>query len=259
MRSKRSNDFSRQFLVPTYNLSPSKVTKFLLLIIFFLIFFNLGERVIVYWLNANYDNQFISHYFNFDQESNFPSLYSALTLGFCSYLLALIAVFKKSSQAIYAKHWKALSWIFLFLAIDEACSIHELSIPILRNAINAKGIFYFTWVIPGFFLVVLFLITFRKFIQSLPMKIKIIFISAGAIYVTGALGMELVGGYLADSSGYNTVYGIATTLEELLEMFGIVIFIHGLLTYIQSQLTELHFSLSFHRPKKKNIQTPKYK
>ena len=136
-------------------------------------------------------------------------------------------------------------FIFLFLAIDEACSIHELSIPLLRGAINAEGILYFTWVVPAFFLLGIFLITFRKFVFSLPVKTKTLFILAGFVYVGGALGMELVGGYLADTSGYNTVYGLASSIEEILEMLGIVIFIHGLLSYVQSQLQELNFSFSF--------------
>ena len=247
----RSSHFSNQFELPAYNLSASRVTRFLLSIIALLVFFNLTERVIVYYLNANYGTQLISHYFNFDQESNFPSLYSALALGFCSYLLAIIAILRKTKKALYAKYWKALSIIFLILALDEACSIHESFIPILRGAINARGIFYFTWVIPAFFLLIIFLIAFRKFIQNLPVKTRNLFILAGAIYVTGALGMELIGGYIADNIGYNTSYGLASTVEELLEMFGIVLFINGLLSYIQSQLDELHFYLSFKTPKNK--------
>jgi hypothetical protein len=240
-----SSHLKNQFELPVYNLSAKRVTRFLLAIIALLVLLNLTERAIVYWLNATNDTQIISHYFNFDQESNLPSLYSALALGFCSYLLAIITTFNKIKKVKYAQHWKALSLIFLFLALDEACSIHELLIPVLRGAINAKGILYFTWVIPAFFLLILFLISFRKFIKNLPTKTKTIFILAGMIYITGALGMELVGGYIADNFGYNTIYGIASSVEELLEMFGIVLFINGLLSYIQSQLTELHFSLSF--------------
>ncbi|MGF1589621.1 MAG: hypothetical protein ACFCU7_10315 [Pleurocapsa sp.] len=241
MRSTRSS----QFELPTYNLSPQKITKFLLLAIGLLIFLNLGERAVVRWLNAINDGEISSYYFNFDQESNFPTLYSALTLGFSSYLLSIISVIEKSRNARYAKHWQALSVIFLLLAIDEACSIHESSIPLLRGAINAKGILYFTWVVPAFLLLIVFLIIFRKFIFSLPPKIKVLFIASGAVYVGGALGMELIGGYIADTYGYNIFYGIASSIEEILEMLGIVIFIRGLLTYIQSQLTELHLSLSF--------------
>ena len=245
---------SSQFELPVYNFSAKRITRFLLSIIALLIFFNLAERVIVYWLNANYNTQLISHYFNFDQESNFPSLYSALSLGFCSYLLAIISVVKKAQKARYAKHWKTLSLIFLFLALDEACSIHELLIPVLRGAMNAKGILYFTWVVPAFFLLIIFLIVFRNFIKNLPAKTKTLFILAGTIYVAGALGMELVGGYIADNIGYTTIYGLASTIEELLEMFGIVIFINGLLSYIQSQLRELHISLSFDSLSNKTVQ-----
>lgn len=243
----KSSQLSTQFDIPQYNLSPKKVTRFLLTIIALLVLFNLTERVFVYWYNSNHSGgeTIVSHYFNFDQESNFPSLYSALALAFSSYILAVITTIKKVRKSKYAKHWKALAFIFLFLAIDEACSIHEMSIPLLRGAINAEGILYFTWVVPAFFLLAIFLFTFRKFVFSLPVKTKTLFILAGFIYVSGALGMELIGGYLADTSGYNTVYGIASSIEEILEMLGIVIFIHGLLSYIQSQLQELNFSLSF--------------
>jgi hypothetical protein len=58
----------------TYDLSPRKVTKFLLSIIALLIFLNLVERVIVYWLNTHSSGQFISVYFNFDEEANLPTL-----------------------------------------------------------------------------------------------------------------------------------------------------------------------------------------
>ena len=241
----KSIHFVEEFNLPAYNLSPKKVTKFLLTIIALLIVFNLAERIFVYWYNANNENQIVSQYFNFDQEYNFPSLYSALALGFSSYILAIITIIKKSRKSKYARHWKALTLIFLFLAIDELCSIHELSIPLLRGATNAHGLLYFTWVVPAFFLLIIFLLAFRKFIQSLPIKTKTLFIAAGFVYVTGALGMELIGGYIADSYGYNTIYGIASSIEEILEMLGVVIFIYGLLSYLQAQCEELHFSFFF--------------
>lgn len=252
MRAKKVGKFE----LPVCHLSPQKVTKFLLTVVGLLILFNLGERVFVRWFNATHDGQIIAYYFNFDRELNFPSLYSALALGFSSYLLAIITAVETSRRNRYAKHWKALSLIFLGMAIDEAFSIHELSIPLLRSALNAGGIFYFTWVVPAFILLIIFAIAFKKFVISLPKKIKIIFITAAVTYVAGALGMELVGGYIADTFGYTTsttgytvygisYYGISSSIEEILEMLAIVMFIHGLLTYIQSQLTELHFCLSF--------------
>ena len=250
----KSKTVDRSWLT-TYDLSPRKITQFLLSIIALLVIFNLIERVIVYWLNARENGQFISIYFNFDHEANLPSLYSALTLGFCSYLLATIATIKKNARAKYTKHWKALCWIFLFLAIDEACSIHELLIPIMKGVINAEGLLYFPWVIPAFFLVIIFLLVFRKFILALPTKTKTLFLLSGMIYVAGALGMETIGGYIADKQGYNTAYGLVSSIEELLEMFGVVIFINALLSYLQSHTSELSFSLSFQQSRVKNLRS----
>jgi hypothetical protein len=237
----------------TYDLSPRKVTKLLLSIIALLIFLNLVERVVVYWLNAHNSGQFISVYFNFDEEANLPTLYSFLALGFCSYLLALIAKVRKKVKAKDAKSWKGLAGIFLFLAVDESCSIHEILIPVLRGAMNTKGLLYFPWVIPAFFLLIIFLIVFRKFILALPNKTKTQFILAGTVYVFGALGMELIGGYIADKYGYTTIFGLASTIEELLEMSGVVIFINALLNYLQSQTPGLNFALSFQSSSRKKI------
>lgn len=244
---------SEALWLTTYDLSPRKVTKILLSIIVVLIFLNLVERAIVYWLNTRNSGQFISVYFNFDEEGNLPTLYSFLALGFCSYLLALIAMVRKKVKAKDAKSWKGLAGIFLFLAVDESCSIHEILIPVLRGAMNTKGLLYFPWVIPAFFLLVIFLIVFRKFILALPNKTKFQFILAGTVYVIGALGMELVGGYIADKYGYTTIFGLASTIEELLEMSGIVIFINALLNYLQAQSSELNVALSFQPLRKKKL------
>ena len=104
------------------------------------------------------------------------------------------------------------------------------------------------------FLLLIFLLVFRKFIQSLPATTRIMFILAGSIYVGGAIGMEMVGGYIADTYGFNTfAYGMAARIEELLEMLGILIFINQLLVYLQSLLTDIHFSLSFRTLKSKSF------
>ena len=248
-----------RFLEPSgriiYDWSPGKVTKFLLSIIALLVAFNIIERVIVYWLNAQGNSEVTSVYFNFDREANLPSLYSALALGFCSYLLATIATVKKKAKARYAKHWKALSFIFLFLAIDEATSIHELLMPVMKGVVDAEGFLYFPWIIPAFCLVIIFLLVFRKFILALPIKTKTLFIISGTIYILGALGMEMIGGYVADNAGYSVIYGIVSSIEELLEMFGIVIFTYALLSYLQSQIPKLSFSLSFQQPKAKKLRS----
>ena len=252
---QKSSHFPKLLELTFLNLSPRKVTLFLLRTIALLVLLFFLEKGTIYLLSSRYhirDPARFLHYFNFDAESNFPSLYSVLTLGFCSYLLAIITIIKKETKANYIRQWQTLSLIFLFLAIDENCGIHEFFIPVTRKIIDVKGIFYFAWVIPASILIVIFLIAFREFIIKLPKKTKKMFILAGAVYLSGALGMELLGGYLVDTSGFYTVkYAAVSTIEELLEMFGIVIFINALLSYIQSYLSMVQITFCFHEPDKK--------
>lgn len=250
---KKSSHFIELLDWALFDLSPQKVSKFLLQVIACLSLLFMVEKGLIYWLNVKYqipDPSRYFHYFNFDRESNFPSLYSALSLGFCSFLLAIITACKKKERAKYASHWQALTYIFLFLAIDETCAIHELFIPIVRSFIKAEGIFYFAWVIPAFFFVAILAIVFRRFIFSLPTQTKILFIAAATVYISGALGLELIGGYIADNYGFATLgYLIVSTTEELLEMLGVVIFVYALLSYIQSYLSKLKITFYFQEVK----------
>ena len=251
----QSSNLFGQFELPILNLSPRKVTRLLLFMVALLIFFYLLEAASIYWLKTRYGVEIEAQFFSLDQESNFPSLYSALSLGFSSYLLAIIATFKKAVRAKYRRYWKALSLIFLYLGIDEACSIHEIFTPLLRNALNARGIFYFTWVVPAFLGLIIFLWAFRKFIFNLPPKTRTIFIFAGAVYILGALGMELVGGYIADTPGLSVIaYPMATAIEEVLEMLGIIVFINGLLAYIQTHLSQVILTFAFEESRKQLLE-----
>ena len=55
---------------------------------------------------------------------------------------------------------------------------------------------------------------------------------AGAVYVGGAIGMEMIGGFYQDVYGYDLTYVLLQTIEEVGEMLGIVIFIYALCYYL---------------------------
>ncbi len=171
---------------------------------------------------------------NVDGEYTIPSLFSSFTLLFCSVILGLISRKKWQKNDKYTGKWIGLSVIFFYLALDETISLHEQLIHPLRDTLNATGIFYYTWVIPGLILVMTVLFIYLKFLQSLPQKIKYLFLLAGIFYVGGGIGMEMLGGYYAylyDTN--NFIYEILVTIEEFLEMLGVVVFIYGLLCYLK--------------------------
>ena len=133
----------------------------------------------------------------------------------------------------------------MFLAVDEAISIHEIIGGVVQKTFKTSGVLYFAWVIPYGIILVLLLITLSKFLFNLPKEILILFIVSGLIFVIGAIGFEMIGSKIKDDQGVNNLYYIITyTIEETLEMIGISLFIYALLKYISiSQLKP--FVISF--------------
>ena len=155
--------------LPVLRLSPKKIFRILLIIVACLVLAGSLVHLNAPLIEQSASASYAARLFKLDEENNFPTLYSGLTLGFCSILLIIISNMKKRIKSVYTRHWQALSWIFLYLAIDEVSSIHEI-LNGIRPLLNAKGLIYFAWVIPGIIFIAIFLLIFWQFIQSLPPK-----------------------------------------------------------------------------------------
>ncbi len=234
--------------------SAKRVVKFLLRVVFYLTLASLFVNFTQEYLPDYPSRELFKDLFNLDHETNIPSLYSAASLLFCSILLASISKAKKLAGNNNYGSWLGLSIVFFYLSFDEFISIHERLILPLRNAYNTRGLFYYPWVIVGAIFVFIFLLVFGRFIITLPKKTRRLFLIAGTIYVAGAIGTEMVGGYYAD---YYTVddmiYVLITTLEEVLEMLGIIVFIYALLSYISSYMNGVDVGLHIIDSRKQRI------
>lgn len=187
--------------------------------------------------------------FDFDSEMNVPTFYSALTLVLSSVLLAIIAFCHKKAKSSYWP-WAGLAIIFLFLSMDEFGAIHErFEAPVLRllktsGLLTMSKIFFYAWVIPYGIVLIAFAMVYAKFILSLPRKIMVLFLVSGAIYVTGAMGLEIIAGMQDDLHGrVNITYMLLCIVEEVFEMLGIALFIYALLSYIRDQFKSLTISV----------------
>jgi hypothetical protein len=188
--------------------------------------------------------------FDLNLEQNVPTWYSTAQLLFCALLLGIIAWDKKNNGDRYAWYWVILTLIFLGLSLDETASLHEMTIKPLRSALKAKGVLHFTWVVPGAVFVLIFTLAYVRLFVELPPKIRWLIGIAGTIYVGGALGMELIGGYYASFYGGqgNMTFAMLATIEEVCEMTGILIFLYALLLYISTSIKEVKIFLSDHVP-----------
>jgi hypothetical protein len=169
--------------------------------------------------------------FDFDSENNFPSLFSTALLFTSAILLLLISLKAKKDGKIY-KTWLLLSVVFCFLSFDEILSFHEHLVAPTRNLLDTSGIFYFAWVIPYGFAVLIGLLLVHKILKELPKRTLSLFLWSLTLYLLGAIGIEMIGGLVAESRGMsNSMFYILYTIEESFEMIGIIIFIYGLLSF----------------------------
>lgn len=221
---------------------PKSILIKLLYVILFLLLANITGIVSKFYFNHGRLYGLVP-LFDFNTEANIPTFYSSLALLSCSILLTFISLKHKRHGSSYIP-WVGLSIIFLFLSIDEIAAIHESMNDSLQQILNASGLLYFAWIIPYGIALLLILGIYLKFLTNLPRKFLYLFMISGAIFVSGAIGIESVCGWYCESLGGGhgldtLLYAVLYTCEEFLEMLGIVFFIYTLLLYI---VTELNYS-----------------
>jgi hypothetical protein len=104
----------------------------------------------------------------------------------------------------------------------------------MRSLLGAGelGIFYYAWVVPAFALIVVLGFFFLRFAFWLPVKTRTSFFLAAFLFVGGAIGIELIGGWFDEVYGYdNLSYNLISTVEESFEMAGLIVFIRALVEY----------------------------
>lgn len=180
-----------------------------------------------------------------DGEGNIPAWYSASLLLLCSLLLAAIAIGHRQHGGSRVFYWLILSLIFAFLSLDETAQLHELSIRPLRERLQVTGLLYYPWIIPAAVLVALLAGAYWRFLMNLPARTRRLFVIAGSVFLAGAIGTEAISGMHASFHSEDTLtYHLIVTLEEMLEMAGVVVFIYALMDYIGRQFTRLGFQFT---------------
>ncbi len=171
--------------------------------------------------------------FDLDLENNTPSWFSTVLILSCAMSLSVIAKAKWDRHDPHAKSWFALTAIFVLLSLDEAASWHETFNDCLKRLLSSSGLSPRPWVVPALLVVGLFVLLMARFLLHLPLKTRRRFLTAGAVYVVGCVGMEIIGGkYLASVGHLDFTYHLTVACEEGLEMLGMVLFQRALLLYL---------------------------
>lgn len=187
--------------------------------------------------------QRLSGLFYADAEGNFPTFFSVGLLLIAALLLSFITRSEVMRGTSYASHWMTLSIGFFLMATDEAVSVHEKFVrPIkgLLGNVESFGPFYFIWVVPALIMVAVLAVFFVKFLWQLPVGTRASFLGAATLYLGGAIGIEMVEGSFVERVGTeNFLFSALTTIEEGLEMAGLIVFIRALFAHISVEYGEV--------------------
>ena len=188
-----------------------------------------------YKIHTGHERLFgLTSLFNLDAEQSLPMFFSVCLHLIAATLLLGITLTESRSSGQDLMRWRLLTVGFAFMAIDEACSLHEsLAVPIrAMMGPGPRGIFFFAWVIPAMGLVAVLAFYFVGFLRRLPAPTALAFIGGGILFLGGAIGVEMIGGWYSERHGENTqTYNLITAIEESLEMAGVIVFIRALINH----------------------------
>lgn len=221
-------------MLPILATEPVKVSRKLLCLIILLLVANVAGIVAKFAFEDDPVAGLVP-LFDFNTERNVPSIYSTIALALIAVLSGYIAA-AHGRRGSRSAPWIVAAALFLFLSADELLSIHEKLQPPVRRLLDASGLFYYAWIVPYGAAVVLLVAVSMRFLKSLPRRTLWLFVVSGGVYLTGAVGFEMPGGLYDELYGQDDlVYAMLYTCGEFLEMLGVVIMIHALLSYIREQ------------------------
>ncbi len=166
--------------------------------------------------------------FDVETEGNVPTWASGALLLMAALVLWGLADAARRAGEPGRRHWAVLAVAFCYLSLDEVAGLHEGAIRYVAGLVPQEGVFTFGWVLVAGPLVVVFGLSYLRFLGRLNPRTRQLFIWAGALYVGGALAMEMVSGALDSAAGRETVaYVLASSAEELMEMLGASIFLYA--------------------------------
>lgn len=216
------------------NINIPKIKRILIYCFLIQLILNL---TLIFLIEQGYSNFFGLKKFYFDAEDSIPTFFSSMNLLISGFLLALISSLKAKLNDPFKMHWKILSFLFILLATDEIAELHEMTIDPMIRMFQFSGFLRFPWVILGVIFMTFFSIAYFRLWTSLPKPYMLGFFFSCLIYLTGAIGVEIISAnqfISLQESPKDLIYNLITTVEESFEMLGIIMFIIVLLSYIKS-------------------------
>ncbi|KRC54074.1 MULTISPECIES: hypothetical protein [unclassified Nocardioides] len=178
--------------------------------------------------------------FDLNAEGNLAAWFSSFLLLLSAGLCLLVARIRALRDEPLAGRWAAFAAFFLLMAIDETSQLHDLATRPVRNALGLDfGILYFAWLLPALLVVAAAAYWFRPLVAAMSDAVRPRLVIAAIVYLTGAVGFEMLGGEVVADGHYTLRYLLTMTCEESLEIAGGLLFLAALLAQVRELRPEL--------------------
>jgi hypothetical protein len=226
-------------------LAPARVARVLLAAFALLLCVHAGGLFLTFALQ--YGDPFgLIRLLNIAVERNIPTLYQSGLFLIGAALFLLLSRLPAHDMR-ERRMWLVLAATFVFLALDEALAIHERLIDPVRTHLDTGGLLFFAWVVPYSIAVLALAMWATPKFWRLGSRFRILFGLSAVVFLSGAVGMEMVGGeyYEANNEAVDLTYRLYQTLEEALEFMGLILLIYTQLALIVTRADEASLRMSF--------------
>lgn len=174
--------------------------------------------------------------FSFDREGNPVTVLNAMLLLAAAALALAIARWRRSQALPWWRSWTGAALILSFLFLDELAGLHDSLDFLLIERFETGAAFAWPWVIVYGLLVLAVAAAYLRFFLALPMRHRVRFALSAALYVGGAIGLEMVAAAHVEAAGGEDLgYALLFTIEENLEMLACLLAIHSLIDYLERE------------------------
>lgn len=164
-----------------------------------------------------------SRYFLLALEGN-PSTWLSAALLAGAGVLAYLAAHGRADH----RTWCTVAAIFALLSLDEVGTFHEWlgAVPAVPG-IGTRG-----WAGAGLLLALVVAFKLGRWVLELDGALRVAFVAGGAVFLAGAVGVEVLAGEWEAAHGRDGGFWVLSTVEENLELAGVLVVLRGLLDHL---------------------------
>lgn len=175
----------------------------------------------IQWAELRVPLQLYWNSFHLDNEISVGTWFNSMLLLGVS--VSAFWVSRSTAVVMDRRPWAMIAALFFLLSADEVGTIHEQMSRTVRLRFDLPSYLQYAWVLPAAAFVLFLTLYFARFVFRQQKPVRNGIVSAAAIYLSGALGFEMLGAHFAATEGKETLsYILACGVEELLEMCGCI-------------------------------------